>query len=126
LSHDAAELPLRRVYFRTPARDLQLSVLATRVSTVPDPSIQVIETFGRHRVDSIFLFPLHLRASGGELLADFARNRDGFVLTRFPLEGDASLENLPIAAPASPGPPAPALAEFIDREIPLFRGSTQH
>lgn len=81
----------------------------------------MIKTFGPNRVDTLYLLPMYLLKERGELLADFAQNRDGFRLSTFPNSTLPHIENMAIAEPK--GEPSPAaLKHMIELSYPgLFK-----
>ncbi|MGH2361309.1 MAG: hypothetical protein ACRDGM_12315, partial [bacterium] len=121
ISQDADELPLSRVFVRDSSGEAELGVIASLRREVPDTSKHVVRVLGRHRVDSIYQFPLVLSLQRGQLLIDFSRNRKGFVLAELPLEKLPST-TYRIEPPTAARPSDFALAALIQREIPIFSG----
>jgi hypothetical protein len=113
-SHDASELPLARVY----VRDRALKRIGSAVRAVPAGS-QAHKVLGENRVDSFYLVPVDLLRGKDALLADFAKNRTGFVVSSdFDLPPDFILKD---AAPkVSSRPSLVAIRTMIDREYPGF------
>ncbi len=118
VTQDPAEVPLERVYFQAGdgLRDFQL--LSSIHSRVEEPS--VVEVLGPHRFDALFLFPMHLRRKPGSLVIDFAANRLGFALGKFPLLPE--VDGLPTSPPDAETPPAAPLIRILERELPMFVG----
>jgi len=118
VTQDPAEVPLERVYFKAgdASRDFQL--VSSVHSRIEEPS--VVEVLGPHRFDALFLFPMHLRRKPGSLVVDFAANREGFALGKFPLLPE--VDDLPTSPPDAETPPAAPLIRILERELPLFVG----
>jgi hypothetical protein len=114
LVQDSSELPLKRVYVATPSGTLELASEGAVVSYVTDTLVRT--TFGRFRMDAVFLLPLRARAAAGDLLADFSAHRQAFRLAQFASvpESLTRLGQLPAASP----PPSATLWAFIRREYP--------
>ena len=109
---DSTELPVRRVYLGTD----DLARFAAAGSHVADST--VAKTFGRYRMDALFLVPLSLLARPANLLADFAVHRQGFRVGQ--LSGDVPPYLVALSrGPRVPGPPSSsALWAFTRREYP--------
>jgi hypothetical protein len=120
LSHDQAELPLKRVYVKADGQTIELKRITHMLSQEAAKSLAA-KTFGQYRMDGMYLLPVYLRAQPGELTADFARNRDGFVLSRFGGDEGTKLGGLPLTPPSGQGPSADILKKFIAREFPGFK-----
>ncbi|MFQ5988990.1 MAG: hypothetical protein ACE5K9_03635 [Candidatus Methylomirabilales bacterium] len=120
LVQDKNELPIARTYFRGSAGAADLVFITSVMSEVPDSEKIVAATFGKYRTDALYLFPLYLRGAKGELVGDFARNRKGFVLGKFPLEAVDEMLDLPLAPPTAEWPSNAALVRLISRELPIF------
>jgi len=116
VTQDPAEVPLSRVLLRGAAGDHVFEVVSTLQSPVPEGSVR--DVFGSHRFDALYLFPMHLRHREAQLVLDFRRNREGFVVGKFPL-APVPVE-FPQAAPSADEPPAAALTQLLRREVPLF------
>ena len=110
------ELPIKDVYVTTQNSKVKLEKIGFKISFIPEKPKVVIATVGKYREDSIYLFPMYLRAQSGHLTIDFSKNRAGFILSEFPYEQD----ELPIKQPAKKGPSKEALNKIIKREIPIF------
>ena len=116
MTQDANEVPLARVVLNSTDGTHVFELLGSIRSPVDDAAIARV--LGNTRYDALYLFPVHLRQASGELLVDFAANRTGFVLTRFPLP---PLDiQLPADPPSAAAPPAAALQAMLRRELPLF------
>ena len=113
---DSTELPLTRVYLVSAAGTENLAPVALRASHVPDGAVAT--TLGRYRLDAIYLLPLALRGTAGDLLADFAAHRQGFRLTTFTGQMPDALLQLGRLPSHSTPPPATALWAMIRREYP--------
>ncbi len=110
------EFPIKNVYITTQNLKIELLKIGIIKSFIPKEPGVVISTVGKYREDSIYLFPMYLRAQSGQLPIDFSKNRSGFVLSEFPYEED----ELPVKQPTKKAPSKEALMEIIEREIPIF------
>ncbi len=120
ITQDPAEVPLARVYL-TGGQPIHTFQLASSVrSPVEDPEVSSV--LGATRFDALYLFPMHLRHASAQLLVDFARNRSGFVLGKFPLEPRD--DGLPTDPPSGPRPPPDAFGRLVKRELPAFVGGS--
>jgi hypothetical protein len=121
VSQDSNELPLKRVYVRTSGKDIELKLIKLVWTNQSDLNSQVIKTYGPNRVDSLYLLPIYLLKGKGELLTDFAKNRNEFGLDTFPNTVVHDLDNMPATPPKQEPPPA-ALKHMIDVSFPgLFK-----
>jgi hypothetical protein len=111
------ELPPKRVYVRMPDAIIELQLITSASSKVA-AGTTIAKAFGMHRWDGLYLFPVNARRHGVELVMDFARNRDGFVMQRFGPAGLEALVKLPDADPSKVFPPEAPLRELITREFP--------
>jgi hypothetical protein len=117
LSQEAAELPPKRVFVRVEGKEIDLTQLASRLGTDPDPPL-VARVLGTSRFDGLYLYPMAYRARSAQLLLDFALNRSDFVIVTFPLVPET--DGFPISEPTAEQPDPEALARFIAREVPIF------
>ncbi|MDO8477755.1 MAG: hypothetical protein Q7W02_16465 [Candidatus Rokubacteria bacterium] len=118
LSQDEGELPVKRVYFRLSGKSIELPLISSRKSELSPEHVDVSRVLGKYRADALYAFPMNLRVSNGDLVIDFSRGRQGFVLAHFPvlLEG----KDLPVSAPSQKQPSKGALLTIIKREFPMF------
>jgi hypothetical protein len=116
LSQKEKEVPVKRTYFRDATQIIELEKLYQQISLVPDEYSDVIKVFGKYRADTLYIFPLYCRVLKGELVIDFMENREGFVVTKFPMEKD----DMPVTPPSSKTLPMTAINKLIKREVPLF------
>jgi hypothetical protein len=49
---------------------------------IEDPKVKKV--FGSFRQDSFYLFPMYLQITESQLAIDWAMNREGFVIAKFP------------------------------------------
>ena len=113
--HDSTELPLARVYVLTADGLEALASVASLASYVRDTLVS--GTFGRFRLDALYLLPLRLRVPGNALQADFAGHRPDYLLTTFAGQPPANLGQIGTRSQsASPAPDA--LWAFVRREYP--------
>lgn len=115
---DKSEFPMR-VYVRSGDRTIPLQRLASRLSEV-DRRSSVVSQVGSHRDDEFYLLPANLALAPGDILIDFAANRQAFHLTQLPFHQPPELADLSIA-PASAVDPS-ALRVMAVREFPGIVG----
>lgn len=85
VSKNEKELPLKRVYIRDKwGHETTLMRISSERRDVPEPLTR--STLGAHRADGFYLAPSGLMKGEGQILADFAVNRTGFVLYNLPGE----------------------------------------
>jgi hypothetical protein len=116
LVQDSTELPLTGLYVRTASGDRPLDLYSSVASIVVDTVIR--QTFGRFRLDALYLIPLTSRLFTGELLANFATHRKGFRLGQFDGQVPEQLQHLgtvraPLHLPSDAG-----VAIIVRREYP--------
>jgi uncharacterized protein YecT (DUF1311 family) len=119
-SHDQRELPLKRVYVNSEGKNIELKII-TFMLTIQNPTSLVAKTFGQYRMDGIYLFPVYLKAQSGNIAADFAKNREGFVFSELGGSDKDKLEDLPLTPPSGKEPSPDILQRFIAREFPGFK-----
>ena len=83
VTHDASELPLRKVHVRMGDDSIELPTIA-RWATETEVDSKIQRVLGSHREDRYVLIPIAFLFSEGELMIDFAENRIDFSLARFP------------------------------------------
>ncbi len=118
ISQDAGELPPKRVYVKGGLA----AVVLTLVSSVLSPSVEdpiVGKVFGQNRWDGLYLLPISLVSEAQELLLDFAKNREGFVVAKFSNMNREPLSTLPRTPPTGARPSEDALVRIVGRE---YRG----
>jgi hypothetical protein len=114
-SQDAAELPLKSVYLvDRRGGQLPLALLGSVARSVPASSVAG-KVYGPNRRDSFYLLPLDKIGSGVQLLGDFARNREGFVIGQ-----DWTPLNYGVPIVSGTLPPRAAVKQMMDREYPGF------
>jgi len=86
VTHDNRELPISRVYLDCSGEKILLEKILSKTHEVKEDLIKSV--FGEYREDSFYLLPTHLFSKTGELAIDWAKNRSGFVLEKFPRETD--------------------------------------
>src|SRR5262245_34020977 len=117
VTQDPLEIPPKRAYGRLRGEVFDLALLAHRSTTTMDQP-DVAQVLGRYRFDGLYLIPMAFRALGTELVVDFARNRDGFVVSTAPMEPEP--DGFPVALPTAAGPRTDALNALVAREVSLF------
>lgn len=114
---DPAELPLKRTYIHRDQSDFDLIPIASRQTSV-DPRSQLAGQVGAYRQDIFYLAPAALLLKDGALWADFAVNRQRFVIALLPL-------NQPEALRGASGvgmPEVAAVKRLFEREFRGFDG----
>lgn len=119
LSQRADELPPKRVFLKVRSKTVELRLISS-VFFDGDPGKAVAEVFGRNRWDGLYLLPAYLRREAQGIMMDFARNRDGFQIGRFPEQDPEEVKDVPVTKPAVGRPNADALARLVAREFPGF------
>lgn len=116
LAWEKNELPLKRVYVRSGSKLVALEGLTVLLSRQPSQRGSA-GIFGPYRMDALYLLPVKLIMTKSQLMADFARNREGFGLLTFDgLRDDlAWMRN---ARSRGETPSKEALARILDREFP--------
>ncbi len=125
VAQDSSEFPLRRVYVATTTGMQELPPVSAVALYTLDTMVR--GTFGRFRLDAVYLLPLNIRTTAGDLLTDFAAHRLAFRLTHFDGETPEPIKRLGRLA-ASNGTPGPAaLWTLLRREYPDLTGAlTSH
>jgi hypothetical protein len=86
LTHNKNELPLNKVYIKYMGEEIVLEKILSRISEIEDGIVKNV--FGNYREDSFYLFPIHFLAKDCELVIDWAKNREGFILAEYPVNID--------------------------------------
>lgn len=115
---DSTELPLPRVYVLSTGRDWEVPLVARVASLVPATDTNVRVTFGRFRLDALYLLPIAARTTAGDLLADFASHRQGFRLTHFIGDIPDPVRRLGVITPAAEPPLVSTVWPVVRREYP--------
>jgi hypothetical protein len=118
VSRDADELPLRRVFTRAGSQDIDLQKLGSRRSELPAASL-ARAVVGPYREDAFYLAPIGALLRQSLLMCDFAKNREGFVINRAPLDPPAFVR-ADRQRDAADKPAEAAIRTFVDREYPGF------
>lgn len=122
ITQDPKEVPLARVSLVSGRQAHTFQLVSSVLSPVGDTGVSIV--LGSTRFDALYLLPMHLRRESGQLLVDFATNRRGFVLGKFPLE--PLDDDLPTDPPSGPHPPPGAFGRLVERELPAFVAVGQH
>ena len=116
LSQNSSELPLAKVYLERPGASPVVLRRLGRIKRTLPPSSHAAKVFGPNLTEEFYLVPVHALGRNVMLKCDFAKNRQGFVLSQ-------SL-SAPSALPAMQSPaarPAPgAVQAMVTREFPGF------
>lgn len=83
VTHDPAELPLKRVYLQNNGTVVELKKIGSSLYRTPTGSA-VEKVLGPYRENAFYLLPTSAFFQKTDLLIDFARNRDAFKLMEFP------------------------------------------
>lgn len=116
LVQDSTELPLTELYLRTASGDRIVDPYSSIASMAADTTIR--GTFGRYRLDALYLIPLSSRLTAGELLADFAMHRKGFRLGQFDGQVPEQFQHLGTIRPPMHLPSDAAVEVIVRREYP--------
>jgi hypothetical protein len=115
-SHVAAELPVRRVYFRTEdGREIELQQVGSERAPVAAGSLSA-SVFGPFREYSFYWAPLDALVTRGAILVDFATGRSGFRVGELPVNPPDWYTGKPREAEGN----VPALMALRAREFPGF------
>ena len=123
VTHDPAELPLKKVYLKSEGSEFELPILSAWDSNT-EPDSLVEEVLGSHREDLYVLVPIAFYYLEGELLLNFAKNREGFTLDKLPKPIDLDyLGHVEDAEDVAPQPEVDidlkTLEGLIRREFPV-------
>jgi hypothetical protein len=120
VTHDSAELPLRRVYVNVNGQETELIKLSSQLSGVRRGSV-TFSVLGPYREDGFYLAPAGPMMADGYLQADFAVRRDGFNLYRLPGTPPDFIKADSNPMPANDAKPEPAaLKALLQREYKGF------
>jgi hypothetical protein len=120
VTHDANELPVKRVYLSSGNTNIPLSKLYSWTSNVPEDWL-THKVMGSSREDGYYLAPTNLMLKDGAVLIDFAITRTGFKLIQLPMEEPKDVGadlTQPVDLTARPDPAG--LKYFISVEFPGF------
>ncbi len=120
LVQDEEELPLSRLYVDSDSTQEDLTLLTSVLSAVDPQDEVILATLGPHRMDALYLFPVAYIASTASLLADFAKNREGFKLDNFGGEVPEMIRHLPMGTTTAERPSEARLLQMVEREFPGF------
>lgn len=120
LTQKKEELPFKRVYVVTEGKEIELKQIKLVLSEQTEKTDISSQVFGPFRADALYILPIKLRMSPGNLMADFAKNTTGFRLAVFgtPLSNDVAnvVKNAANTTPLTDT----ALDAFVKREFPSF------
>jgi len=119
VTQNVNDLPLNRVYVKTVGHVTELTKL-TNVSSEIDTNDPVSVTFGRHRVDSLYLLPIGVVRNGSAVYTESPGNRGEFKICELTNNDNAFQVTLVLGVASSQTPSALALGKFIAREYPGF------
>lgn len=120
VSQQKDELPLKRVYARISGKEVQLRLFKGAFAAVSGDE-DVKRVLGKYRWDGVYYYPIYLIFDAKDLLLDFSKGRDGFVLTRYhsgDVQPPPGMKVEDITAPIVEQPPADAFLRIVGREYP--------
>jgi hypothetical protein len=123
IDQDSSELPPARIYVVSTSGSQDLPLVTLRPSLVADTGVKA--TFGTRRLDALYLLPVPLRNRGGQLLLDFAKNRQGFRLGLFDAALPAAAARMTQLRAEAGLPPLAAVWAMFQREYPDLAGSVR-
>ena len=123
LSQTKEELPLRRVYVSVDGKQIDLVKLQMYLSENPNTSTQAYKTFGKYRMDAIYVFPVYLRYKPAEIYMEWSKDPKAMVVARFDGTTTSFLESLPGTPPKGKTYPPAAVNAFMRREYPGYFGN---
>jgi hypothetical protein len=118
LTQSQNEIPLKRVYVQVDGRELELVAVKQILSSQNSDDV-ITRTFGRFRMDALYLLPMQLRIADSDLLVDFAQNRTAMKVATFGTPLPDELQTLPSRLPKGTLVEK-ALESFVKREYPSF------
>jgi hypothetical protein len=115
--HDAGELPLKGVYYKSGGKLFSLQLLFSKqVKTLGDAAESM---FGANRSHSYYLIPYAFTRTAGQVCVDWGKNRKGFIVAKFP--GTLKLDFVSRQEDKFPDKKksidADTLGKFLDREF---------
>lgn len=117
---DKDELPVKRAYLNLPGGgEVELKFITSVQSRQAEAGAKAAKTFGAHRLDALYLLPLHLNFREASLMVDFNKARHGLRLGSIHGSTFVLKDKLPDKTLAD-APSEPALRQFIEREYPGF------
>lgn len=121
LTHDAAELPLKRVSLRRGDQSVELESARTHSSVLPPSEGELVKAIGSNRYDGLYLLPVASTLEPNDLVVDFATARSDLRVWTFPssTSGRVLPEGVDRAMP--PRAPEPgAVDAMAQREFPVM------
>jgi hypothetical protein len=114
------ELPVKRLYLRTPDREIPLLKISSwRVNV--NQSLVSHKMFGPYREEGFYLFPTSAYLRPGQIQLDFAVNRSGLPVIEFPIPPPEWLKTLQNPDPEPNAlPTLKMLQAFIKRRTSGF------
>jgi hypothetical protein len=114
------ELPLKRLYVQAGRRIIPLQKIASERRTLPESEVATVP--GRFREDAFYVAPAGPMMRKGNLLIDFAVNRDEFRVYELPgTPPDFVRTDRKADPPKGAKPDARAIRAMIEREYPGFK-----
>ena len=119
LTKDQNEHPTKRAYIEHNGKEIKVVLMKSASSEISEDHPQILKTFGKYRMDALYLFPAFFASLEAYLKVDFAVNRDGFLIKHFPLDSydGYSLSSVRPSTDID----QKALKEFLDREFPVHQ-----
>jgi len=120
IAQERGELPLKRVYVSIDGEEIELKQIKLVLSERSTNKNASAKIFGSFRADALYVLPIKLRMSAGDLNADFAKNKSGFKLATFGTPVSEDVGKLAKKSSNGSGPVEKTLDMFIRREFPSF------
>ncbi len=120
LTQDREELPIKRVYVISDGKQIELRQIKLVLSEQTENKDISSKVFGSFRADALYVLPIKLRMSPGDLMSDFAKNTTGFKLAVFGSPVSEDVDRVVKKAVKVTGMTEAALDAFIKREFPSF------
>lgn len=120
VSQQKDELPLKRVYARISGKEVELKLFKAAFAPINDDA-DVQRVFGKYRWDGVYYYPIYYIFNAQDLRVDFAKDRDGFVLTRYhagDMNPPQGMKATQVSAPPVEQPHADAFLKIVTREYP--------
>jgi len=92
VTHNKEELPIKRVYLKSSDGEIVLEKFLSKSMSVTDDKVK--DVLGAYREDSFYLLPIYLTDGSRDLLIDWQKGRDGFIMeSNLFREWECSIDN---------------------------------
>jgi hypothetical protein len=121
ITQKAEELPLNKVYVRAGGNDVPIMKISNWRSDVATGTL-AHKVYGPYREDGFYAIPTGMLVRDGQLLIDFAANRNGLVFLQLPsTAAPQNTKNFPNLDPEpNAKPDLKALQALIQLKFPGF------